>query len=135
MDMVFVDSSFFVAYHNVEDENHALALNWVQEAEAESGMLVTSDYVFDEVLTVLLVRGGKGIALRAGEALLADPTISIVRVDQSVFDEAWAVFRQFADKEWSFTDCTSYVLMRRAAIRTGASFDHHFAEFGHHVVP
>lgn len=38
-------------------------------------------------------------------------------------------------KEWSFTDCTSYVLMKKLNIKTGVSFDRHFRQFSIRVIP
>ena len=43
---------------------------------------------------------------------------------------SWLIFQQFRDKEWSFTDCTSYVAMQRLRIKSAFSFDHHFRQFG-----
>lgn len=45
------------------------------------------------------------------------------------------MFQSFKDKEWSFTDCTSYALMRKLDIDTGISFDQHFKQFGVRVIP
>ena len=45
------------------------------------------------------------------------------------------IYQGFKDKEWSFTDCTSYVLMKNLAIDIGASFDDHFSQFGFNRVP
>lgn len=35
------------------------------------------------------------------------------------FDAAWEVFQKFEDKAWSFTDCTSRVVMERPRPRPG----------------
>jgi uncharacterized protein len=43
---------------------------------------------------------------------------------------AWEVFRQYHDKEWSFTDCTSKVMMERLQISQAFAFDSHFEQFG-----
>ena len=43
---------------------------------------------------------------------------------------AWDVFRRFADKDWSFTDCTSYVVIARLGLTAAFSFDQHFRQFG-----
>lgn len=98
-------------------------------------MLITTDYIFDEVMTVLLVRGNKDIAIRAGKAIIEDPNIEILRIDEELFNEAWEMFQNFKDKEWSFTDCTSYALMKKLNIQVGVSFDRHFRQFGVQVVP
>lgn len=135
METLFANASFFVAYHNSKDVNHQAARDLVREFEGRPVLMVTTDYIFDEVMTVLLVRGSKDLAIRAGRALLQDPSIEIVRIDQELFNEAWDIFQEFKDKEWSFTDCTSYVLMKKLGIGTGISFDIHFKQFGIHVIP
>ena len=43
---------------------------------------------------------------------------------------AWQTFEQFDDKSWSFTDCTSKVVMEQRGIRKAFAFDHHFYQFG-----
>jgi predicted nucleic acid-binding protein len=45
-------------------------------------------------------------------------------------DARGTFFRRFADKDWSFTDCTSCVVMQKLGITTACSFDHHFRQFG-----
>jgi predicted nucleic acid-binding protein len=135
METLFANASFFVAYHNLKDVNHQAARDLVQEFEGRSVLMVTTDYIFDEVMTVLLVKGSKDLAIRAGRAILQDPTIEILRIDEELFNEAWEIFQNFKDKEWSFTDCTSYVLMKKLDIGTGISFDKHFKQFGVQVMP
>ena len=44
--------------------------------------------------------------------------------------QAWKIFRDFADKEWSFTDCTSKVAMEKLGITKAFAFDQHFRQFG-----
>jgi hypothetical protein len=56
--------------------------------------------------------------------------VELARIDSELFLEACGVYTQFADKEWSFTDCTSYVLMRRLKIECALSFDEDFRQFG-----
>jgi predicted nucleic acid-binding protein len=43
---------------------------------------------------------------------------------------AWETFERFADKDWSFTDCTSKVVIEQLGITHAFSFDHHFQQFG-----
>jgi hypothetical protein len=42
----------------------------------------------------------------------------------------WEVFRQYDDKDWSFTDCTSKVIIERLGITQAFAFDGHFEQFG-----
>jgi uncharacterized protein len=43
---------------------------------------------------------------------------------------AWKTFEQFDDKNRSFTDCTSKVVMEQLSVRVAFAFDHHFRQFG-----
>jgi len=135
METLFADVSFFIAYHNSKDANHQAARALIRDFEGHRTLLVTTDYIFDEVITVLLVRGNKDIAIQAGKAMLEEANIEIMRIDEEIFNEAWEMFQKFKDKEWSFTDCTSYVLMDKLNIKTGISFDRHFKQFGFRVIP
>jgi len=47
---------------------------------------------------------------------------------------AWEVFRQFRDKQWSFTDCVSRVVIERLSIPAAFAFDEHFRQFGNVAV-
>lgn len=133
MKTVLADTSFIVAFYNESDENHLKARTFVQD----NGRLifVITDFIFDEFLTVLLVRGGKHLSIEAGEKILRDKNIRLLRVDDEVFQKAWEIYRRFRDKNWSFTDCTSYVLMKNLSIDTGLSFDEHFKQFGFEILP
>ena len=122
---IFLDTSFLVAFYNEEDKNHIKARGFMADADQSLSCLI-SDYVFDEVLTVLLVRGGKTLSIEAGRKILEDERIDLLQIDTEIFDKAWLVYQSFKDKQWSFTDCTSYVLMKNLSIHTGASFDEHF---------
>ena len=135
METFFADTSFFVAYYNSKDVYHNAARALAKEFEARSVLMIITDYIFDEVMTVLLVKGNKHIAIQAGRAIMADPNIEIFRVDEELFNQAWDVFQGFGDKRWSFTDCTSYVLMKKLNVEVGISFDGDFKQFGVRVVP
>jgi hypothetical protein len=135
MERFFADTSFFVAYHNSRDANYLRARTLVQGFQGHPVLLIATDYIFTEVLTVLLVRSNKDMAIQVGKIMMADPNIEILPITRELFNEAWEVFQGFRDKEWSFTDCTSYVLMRELNIDTGISFDRHFSQFGVQVIP
>jgi len=131
---LFADTSFLVAVYNEKDKNHIQAKQFFSESENQI-LYVISDYIFDEILTVVLVRAGKFLSVQTGEKILADDRIHIVQVDEDVFEKSWLIYRMFKDKHWSFTDCTSYVLMKNLSIHTGVSFDEHFRQFGYKTLP
>jgi len=102
--------------------------------EQRESPLLTSDYIVDELLTLLRSRNEPGLAILAGERLLSGKMASIEHVTPNDFNEAWDTFRTYRDKEWSFTDCTSRAIMRRLEIESALAFDDHFRQFGLAVV-
>ena len=65
-----------------------------------------------------------------GAQFFAGELAKVHGVTDEQFRRAWDVFRAFADKDWSFTDCTSKVVMEELGITTAFSFDQHFCQFG-----
>ncbi len=131
--MIFVDTGAWFASVVPTDRDHDVAMRWLTNNRE---LLVTSDYVVDETLTLLRVRGHQARAAALGERLFAGDLAQLHYLAPDHVLETWDVFRRFADKEWSFTDCSSLVLMDRLGINTAFAFDHHFRQFGSvHVVP
>jgi predicted nucleic acid-binding protein len=124
---VFVDTGAWFAYFVRRDPDHAAATEWVRKNRQP---LITTDYVIDELLTLLKLRESHRVAAAAGEALLAHRVARVERITETDFRVAWEVFRRFRDKEWSFTDCTSKVVMERLGITHAFAFDTDFEEFG-----
>jgi hypothetical protein len=104
---VFVDTGAWFAYFVRRDSDHEAAVKWTQENRQP---LVTTDYVLDELLTLLKLRESHRVAVAAGEALLQPNVTRVERVTEADFQAAWEVFHQYRDKGWSFTDCTSKVV-------------------------
>ncbi|MBI4258688.1 MAG: PIN domain-containing protein [Thaumarchaeota archaeon] len=99
--MIFLDSSFLVAFMVDGDINHAKAAEVMQDVvNAAYGPPVISDYVFDETATVTFVRtGGLQKAGLAGEALLK--AFRMLKVDDRVFLEAWQKFKSQKGTKYS----------------------------------
>lgn len=104
---IFADTS---ALYELIDENarhHREVADFVRE-NAPNIRLIITDYVFDELVTLVMTKLGKSYAVRMGERLLSSEFCSIVKVEQEDLKAAWEVFCRYRDKEWSFTDCTSF---------------------------
>jgi uncharacterized protein len=129
--VIFVDTSAWFARYPPKDRHHLAAKSFhVQSREK----FVTTDYVVDELLTLLKARANVGRATRVGRALFGGKLANIEWVTESDVGNAWTIFETRRDKEWSFTDCVSLVVMQRLAIRTAFAFDEHFRQFGAVVV-
>lgn len=131
--MIFVDTSFWFAFLVDKDPEHATAVRWHADATDE---LVATDYVLDELLTLLKARGHSQQACEVGEQFFDGTLCRMMFLTLEDIEEAWRLFRRFDDKAWSFTDCTSYIVMQRLGITTAAALDDHFRQFGFvRVVP
>ena len=132
MKRVFVDTSAWYAVAHREDPSHGATLETLRRWQ---GRLVTSNFIFDELVVLALKRGGHGAAVRIGEELRNPDTVDLVRLLPEDEDEAWAHFKRHKDKGYSFTDCTSFALMRRLHIPTAVATDKHFRQAGFDIEP
>ncbi|MCD6114521.1 MAG: type II toxin-antitoxin system VapC family toxin [Thermoprotei archaeon] len=125
---IFIDTGVFVAARNRSDINHERAVELLRKAlKGEYGRLYTSDYVFDEAVTVALVRtGSPRIALDIGNFILSSRKLKIIHVNKTIFKEAWNIFTKYSQKGLSFTDATSIAVMKLYRINYVMSFDKHF---------
>ena len=128
----FVDTGAWFAYANRADPDHHRVPKVLDE---EPARLVTSSYVFDETVTLTQARLGHRPAVAVGRALLDPGAVHWLAVTAPDERAAWTLFERRPDKSYSFTDCTSFVLMRREGIATAVTLDAHFAQEGFTVLP
>lgn len=125
--MSFVDTGVWFACFVPSDSDHVAAMAWLAR---NGGPLLTTDFVVDETLTLLRARGEHALSLRASREFFAGELTAVHFLGESEIRAATDVFRQYADKAWSFTDCTSKLVIERLGLRTSFAFDHHFRQFG-----
>ena len=126
----FIDTSGFYALLVDADSAHATAVRWLAAARARKARVVTTDYVLDETATLLKARGHGTLIAVFFEQLDRSEVCLVLSVDRDLFDRARALFVKHADHAYSFTDCTSFVIMTERGIREALSKDAHFAEAG-----
>jgi predicted nucleic acid-binding protein len=132
VERLFVDTSAWFAYVNRSDPDHRAVAQVLDRFE---GRLLTSNLVFDETVTLCRARLGHRPAVEVGRALLDGTTVDLVRVGPGDEAAAWRLFRERPDKAYSFTDCTSFVLLRRLGLTRVAAVDDDFAREGFEVLP
>ncbi|OLS12870.1 MAG: putative nucleic acid-binding protein, contains PIN domain [Promethearchaeota archaeon CR_4] len=125
---VFLDTGFILAVKSLDDKNHNIAQTWMRRfLKNEFGQIFTSHYVFDELLTLALVRLERAdLAMNLGEYILKSPRIHLVNVSDDDFNRAWAFFQQYIEKMLSFTDCCILAQCERLHCNLVATFDSHF---------
>ena len=129
---VFVDTSAWFAYVNAGDPDHRRVRDVLDDAPDR---LVTSTYVFDETVTLTQGRLGHRRAVAVGRTLLDPAIVDLLRVTPVDERTAWTLFERRPDKSYSFTDCTSFVLMRRERIGHAIALDEHVAQEGFTIAP
>jgi predicted nucleic acid-binding protein len=127
---VFVDTSGLYALVDKKDANYEAAKSEVGKVTRGGQRLVVTDYVVDEAVTLAKARSGARVALRILDLIEQSVGIRVERIDAARFDETKAFFRRHADHEYSFTDCSSFVLMREIGLRRALTSDRHFSEAG-----
>ena len=133
MKEMFVDTSAWYAIEDASDANYEIALLFREEI-VERHRLVTTSYVLDETYTLLLLNIGYVRTVkfkRLIDVISQSGLLTVVHISESIEKAAWEVFEEFnVDKQWSFTDCTSKVVMEQRRISEVFAFDHHFEQMG-----
>ncbi len=131
----FIDTSGWCAIYNKSDDNHKTAVPFWTKKAMNIGILYTSDYIMDETLTLFNVRINHAAAAEFGRIVLASEVIKIIPVTASRWEEAWRLFIKYDDKDFSFTDCTSFAIMHELNLKEAFTFDNHFLQMGFVNVP
>ena len=131
MKQTFVDSFYLLALFNQRDAAHGLALIASQAIE---GILVTTDWVLAERADALSDPANRGGCAAFLEDLRRSPQVEIERASPESFDAGWELYRQRPDKDWSLTDCISFVVMERRRIVEALTGDHHYEQAGYRAL-
>ena len=128
---VFTDTSALYAFINSKDPDHKKIKNYLDNFK---GQLLITNFIFDEIITLVLARMGHDKAVLTGKALLNPNVFIMIRLRALDEDNAWEFFIKRPDKDYSFTDCTSFVIMKRLGIEKSLAIDPHFQQEGFQVV-
>ena len=124
--MILLDSSFLIAFHNTLDVHHSTAAEAMDRMVADDwGTPVLLEYVFLEVVTVLLARRGLNKAVEVGAVLLDARDVEFVPCSE-IFQESWRMFVTQPSRRLSFTDAALVAVGKQRGIETIATFDQGF---------
>lgn len=126
--MIFADTSFWVALRNQRDVHHAQAARLLHQ-HASASIIVTND-VRGETWTYLRRRCGHRCAVDFLEAVQHSPRVRVFSVTEDMGEEALRWLRRHDEREYSFVDATSFVVMRTLRISEALSFDGDFSAAG-----
>ena len=134
--MIFVDTSAWYALEVEDDSNHSPATRFLELLKrGRYGSLLTTDYVLDETLTLLLLRRGSAAALSFLDKVNRSKSIRIIWIDSSLFWKTIEFMKERTDKRWSFTDFTSLLIMKQTNVTNAFTFDENFEQAGFLMLP
>jgi predicted nucleic acid-binding protein len=117
------------------DSQHEAACRVRDTWLRQGGLLITSDYVLDETLTLIRMRLGIDAAETWWSQVSESPRLKVEWIHPERAEKARAWFFRWRDKSFSFTDCTSFVLMRELRLKKALTGDRHFREAGLETLP
>lgn len=126
--MIFVDTSFWVAFRNRDDEHQVEAARLAERC-AERGLL-TTNLVRGETWTFLRRRVGHPAALQFLDSTERSGRLSVYVVGPDLEATAWRWLRRHDERAYSFVDATSFAAMRELGIEEALAFDEDFAAAG-----
>ena len=129
---LFVDTGAWYALVDSKDPDHNSAADFIR---AGNFPLVTTNFVFDETVTLIRSRLGLRIAAEFGRKLKDSGFVTLSAINYADEERAWEIFLKYKDNDFSYTDCTSFAFMERLRIAAAFSFDSHFRTMRFRVVP
>ena len=132
-EVVFWDTAAFVALGNRDDALHDDAVSVSEELASRGSLVLTTDAVLTEVANTFSRAAWRSMARGLIEAVresVEAGVAEIVHVDESLWLQGWRLFVERPDKDWSLTDCISFVVMREREITKAFTSDHHFEQAG-----
>ena len=131
MNAVFADTSFYVALFSSSDVHHEKAVRF--SAEIHRPVVVTA-FVLLELANALCDSRSRHIFSQLFPHLISNPNVSIVLASQELLHKGFDLYAQRPDKDWSLTDCTSFVVMQQQGLTDALTSDHHFEQAGFNVL-
>jgi len=125
---IFADASGLIALGNEDDFLHHQAMETI--SSLSPFRFLTTDSVVSETLTRLVYDTNHSNAVQFGEMIFSSSNIEIIPCSDALFKEAWGLFKKYSDKEFSFVDCMSFVVMRKQRMKKVFGCDKHFEQMG-----
>lgn len=127
MKQVFADTSFYIAAASPGDDSHAKATAWMKDFQ---GAVVTTDFVVVELANFFSRAGHRSTFEVIHAYLQTDDRVTVVPASRELLNRGIGLYRGRPDKNWSLTDCISFLVMEDRGIRDAATADQHFAQAG-----
>jgi predicted nucleic acid-binding protein len=127
MKAVFADTYYFIALLNATDSAHSRATDYSRTSRAQ---LLSTPWVFTELADGLSRSPDRHLFRMVWDDFELGPRTRLVWPDESLFRRAMDLYTARPDKQWSLTDCISFVVMQNQGVTEALTGDHHFEQAG-----
>lgn len=129
---IFADTAGWANYFVRSQPLHKQARELLVHSRASRSPLITTNYVVTELASLLItrLRTPKPVLVSILQAIETVSWVEVVHVDTTLDEEAWRLFKERSDKEWSLVDCASFAVMRRLGGTHALTTDRHFEQAG-----
>lgn len=124
---VFADSFYFFALINPDDEAHRQA---VELSKSLNLPVITTTWVLTELADGLSRSSFRRAFSLIVDKFRADPLNVLIPASDALFSAGSELYNSRPDKQWSLTDCISFVVMRERGLTDALTGDHHFEQAG-----
>ena len=131
---IFLDTSYAIALSSSKDRFHAKAVEIAGQIRTAKTKLITTRPVMLEIGNALSGLRFRVAAVDLLTALEADPKVGIVPLTESLYQQAFDLFKARDDKTWGLVDCISFVVMHERNISDALTADDHFHQAGFTVL-
>ena len=127
MTVTFSDTAYYVAILNRRDALHSTAVAF---SLGYAGRFVTTEFVLIEVANFFNRPTGRPAFIALVNNLRAAGNVDIIPASTELFDRGFQLFSSRPDKDWSLTDCISFVVMADLGLSDALTADRHFEQAG-----
>jgi predicted nucleic acid-binding protein len=133
--IIFVDTSAHYALINESDKNHKIARDFLDFAEKNNFRFITSNFILAETHALILKKSMLGYNFAKNFLIEARKSNKMPeRIKAEDEERAYQIIINYKDKDFTYTDATSFALMERLGIMKAFTFDQHFAQYGFEIV-
>lgn len=125
--MIFVDTGYLLAVLNPGDELFDRAQRW---ATTVNERLLTTEFVLWELVNSLSDPVDRPKAHAAVAEIRSSDGWEVVDASPQLFSEGLLFHAQRTDKQWSLTDCVSFLIMQHRGLKQALAHDRHFEQAG-----
>lgn len=132
MTEIFADTSGLLLYFDAGQTGHQTALEIARRHMIGRGKFVTTNYVLTELVALFMSRTRltRPQICAAIESLQRSAFFEIVHITPELHQQAWQLLQSRPDKNWSWVDAASFVVMQNRGLSQAFTTDHHFEQAG-----